>query len=122
MCKWNLFVTMVLVNVGMDNKGHVIEVRIAVPPSLAKMFNVEELSWFNQIEEFRDGASIGDLLDYLVLTFPKCKSVFFDPQGDNISGRIDIFLNGNLLMLPNARQVKLNDNDIIVFLPAYFGR
>jgi len=113
---------MALVGAGMENKGRIIEVRIAVPPSLAKMFNVEELKWFDQLEEFQDGASIGDLLDYLMLSFPKIKSVFLDPQGDNISGWIDIFLNGNLLMLPNARQVKLNDRDLIVFLPAHFER
>lgn len=113
---------MVFVNVGIGNKGHIIDIRIAVPPSLSKMFNVEELNWFDQAEEFQDGASIGDLLDYLLRAFPKFKSVFFDPQGDNISGLIDIFLNSNLLMLPNARQVKLNDRDLIVFLPAYFGR
>lgn len=99
-----------------------IEVRIAVAPSLSKMFNVEELNWFDQAEEFQDGASIADLLNYLALAFPKFNSGFFAPQGDNLSGRIDIFLNGNLLMLPNARQVKLNDRDIIVFLPAYIGR
>jgi hypothetical protein len=109
-------------NLVMEDKRSTIEVRVAIPPSLAKMFNVEEINWFDQIEAFRDGASVGDLLDYLALAFPKFKSVLFDPQGDNISGRIDIFLNGNLLMLPNARQVKLNDKDLIVFLPAYFGR
>ena len=109
-------------NLAMEDKDHIIEVRIAASPSLAKMFSVEELSWFDQIKEFREGASIGDLLDYLLLAFPKFGSVFSDPQGDNISGRIEIFLNGNLLMLPNARQVKLDDRDLIIFLPAYFGR
>ena len=109
------------VNRAMEDKEHIIEVRIAVAPALAKMFDVEEPNWFDRMKEFREAATIGDLLDYLLLEFPKFKSVFSTPQGDSISGLIEIFLNGTLLMLPNARQVKLNDRDLIIILPAYFG-
>ncbi len=104
-----------------DDADRVISVKIEVPSSLAPMFGAKNLAWLTLQQTLKEGVSMNDLLNSFALTFPDFKAVFFDGESGNISGRIDIVLNGIRLELAEVKGRILANSDVIVFVPAYSG-
>ncbi len=96
-----------------------LRIRVTAQPALADIFSVDKGTWFDHVFEVKNETSLSELLGDLARTFPAFKPELLTPREDSLSSRIEIFLNGKLLMLPAAEQVKLSDRDIIIFLPAH---
>ena len=65
--------------------------------------------------------TVRDLLSELAMKYPRFGQNIFDVKMRKLNERVSIFLNGALLIPGNGLEIKLNDGNILTFLPMIEG-
>jgi sulfur-carrier protein len=67
-----------------------------------------------------DGATIGDVLDGLVATYPSLKDQLFTEDGE-LNRFVNVYLNGQDVRYLDGRATAVDDRDEVRLLPAMAG-
>ena len=97
------------------------KVLLKIPPWVGIMLNEQGSGWFTLEKEIGEGATIGDLLADLAVSYTDFRKVVFNPDTGKVSDQVNVVLNNNLLQFPEVTEAKLNDGDSIIILPVYSG-
>ena len=97
------------------------KVQLKFPASFAGTLNARGSDLVVLEKEIGEGATIGDILTDLALSYTDFGKAVFDPDTGKVSARINFVLNNNLLRLPEVTKAKLNDGDSIIILPVITG-
>ncbi len=97
------------------------KVSLKISPSLAGILNAQGSDWLTVEEEMREGATIGDLLTVLALSYTAFRKVIFNPDIKKISNQVLVVLNDSLVPSVDVIETKLNDGDMVTLLPDYYG-
>jgi len=97
------------------------EVRLEILPSLVNMFDSKGADRLTLKKEMGEGATVGDLLKKLAAEYQAFGKVVFLPGTHELSGYVNIVLNGRLLHFPEELGTILNEGNTIFILPVVEG-
>ena len=90
-----------------------IRIRIKIEPLKLEGLVLEE--------EMEKGSTLKDLLDKLVITHPEPIKHFYDPKNRSLTGAAAVVLNGSLIQSFNGLETRINNSDVIEFIPLLVG-
>jgi len=97
------------------------KVQLKIPPWVASMLNEQGSGWLILEREVGEGATIGDLLADLAVSYSDFRKAVFNPDLGKVNDQLIVVINGSTLQLPDAAEAKLNDGDSISLLPVFSG-
>lgn len=71
--------------------------------------------------DMEEGANLKDLIYKLATTHKDFMELVFDFKSQKLTGVVGIVLNGTFIQLLNELETKLNNGDVVVFVPAIDG-
>jgi len=74
----------------------------------------------NQIEFHTTGATVGDLLDNLIVRYPALKTHLYEPGG-NLRRHFNIFVNGEHVRELNGLDTALKEDDKVILMVSAAG-
>lgn len=72
-------------------------------------------------QEIAEGMTISELLTELTRNYAGFRRAVFNPDAGKISDQLLVVLNDNLLLQPDAAEVRLSEGDSIMLLQVYSG-
>ena len=97
------------------------KVQLKIPPWLASMLNAQSSDWLILEKEIEEGVTVASLLADIAASHTDFRKVVFNPDVGKVGDQVNVFLNDNLLQIPDITDTKLNDGDSIMLLPVYSG-
>lgn len=97
------------------------KVQLKIAPSLACTLNARSSDWITFEKEVREGTTIGDLLKDFAFVHADFRKMVLNPATGEISDKVNVVLNDNLLQFPDVTETKVKDGDIVILVPVYTG-
>lgn len=72
-------------------------------------------------EEVEEGQALKTLLDRLAAKYEAFGQVVFNRESQKLYDHVRVIVNGHLMTLPTAVEMRLQDGDQIAFYPVYAG-
>ena len=97
------------------------KVKLEIVPWLTDYFGFKGSRRLVLEEGLEDGATLRDLLMRLADQYQGLAELFFDPEGQELSGQISIIVNDRMLELVGGLETRIDDGARIMLLPAFDG-
>ena len=97
-------------------------VRLEFLWSIARALGGEETTEDTILEtKVEEGETVRTLLGQLAGRYPPFAQIVFDAKSKNVSEEVSLFLNGRRVELLSGLETKLEDGDVLSFLPFISG-
>ncbi len=97
------------------------KVTLKLPSWIAAKIEAKSSGWLNLEKEVAEGATIIDVLMGLVAVYPGFREAVYNPDTGLPTEQLNFVLNNRLLTFREVSQIRLNDGDIILLIPLYYG-